>query len=77
MPNVNYIVPLNLLAKLKGLAQYRCWTELEDGEYNSKFDPKEFSEGHYDLCYYGGYNDGLTKLAREILEEIIIEGNNE
>ncbi|UOF79373.1 hypothetical protein [Caudoviricetes sp.] len=74
MLNINCTVSPDLLVRLKDLAQYQCWTELENGEYDYDFSPEVISKGSYDSCYYGGYNDGLTKLAREILESLNTSG---
>lgn len=52
---------------LKKYADRETWTD--DGD----FDPCGSSGGNYDDAYYGGYEDGRTELAREIL--LALENN--
>jgi hypothetical protein len=59
---------LKMKEKLEKLAARRCWDE-EDCEFN----PMDQSGGNYDDAYNGGFDDGATDLARELLYEFFYE----
>lgn len=55
---------------LKKMARRRCWWENENGEVDDDFAIDDYAGGNIDDAYYGGVEDGNTKIAREVLSEL-------
>ena len=60
-------IPASLIESLKLRAKGTCWGDEDD------FNPFERSGGNFDDAYEGGYDDGLRRAAREILDAIGIQ----
>lgn len=60
---MNKLTP-ELIEKLRKAAARETWADADD------FNTCLLSGGNYDDAYYGGFEDGFTNLAREILEEL-------
>jgi len=64
---IESLLDAEFIAKLKKQANRDCWGD------DQEFMPNDYSGGNIDDAYYGGCEDGLAFMARDILTHCGIE----